>query len=221
MENDKIYAVLTGDLVGSSRFRKEKQRDEILSIIKDSFIKIDSPDIIASPFAIYRGDSFQGVISKPEEALKAAIIIRANLLSKFIENNVRLDAKIAVGIGRIDYLPKNKVGEGDGEAYRNSGMELDKMKKGERSLIVKTPWPEIDEELRTECTLLNALIQRWTKEQAEAIMYQIRGSTQEEIAKYLNITQSAVFQRLKTGGAWAVQAFIKRYNSIIQYKVKG
>ncbi len=40
----------------------------------------------------------------------------------------------------------------------------------------------IDDELRTECALLDALMQRWTKEQAEAILYHIRGSTQEEIA---------------------------------------
>ncbi len=50
-------------------------------------------------------------------------------------------------------------------------------------------------------------------------MYQIQGYTQEEIAKKLEISQSAVFQRLRTGGAWAVQAFLERYEAIIQYKV--
>lgn len=219
MVNKKIFAVLTGDLVGSSRFKLEKQRDEVLSILKDSFIKVESPDIIACHFAIHRGDSFQGVLSRPEEALKAAIIIRTNLLSRFLETKTRLDARIAIGIGKIDYLPENQVGEGDGEAFRNSGVELDKMKKGEQNLTIKTPWPEINKELQTESALINAIIYRWTKEQAEAIMYQIQGYTQEEIAKKLEISQSAVFQRLRTGGAWAVQAFLERYEAIIQYKV--
>lgn len=219
MANEKIFAVLTGDLVGSSRYKIDKQRDEVLSILKNSFNKIESPDIVASRFAIYRGDSFQGVLSRPEEALKAAIIIRANLLSKPFEKNIHLDARIAIGVGKIDYLPGDKVGEGDGEAFRSSGMELDKMKKRERNLTIKTPWPEINEELQTECALLNALIQRWTKEQAKAILYQIQGYTQEEIAKNLEISQSAVFQRLRTGGAWALQAFLRRYKGIIQYKV--
>ena len=93
------------------------------------------------------------------------------------------------------------------------------MKKGEQNLTIKTPWPEINKELKTECALINAIIYRWTKEQAEAIMYQIQGYTQEEIAKKLKISQSAVFQRLRTGGAWAVQAFLERYEAIIQYKV--
>ncbi len=216
----KIYAVLTGDLVKSSRFKIEKQRDEILSALKDSFNKIEPPEIIASRFMIHRGDSFQGVLSRPDEALKAAIIIRTNLISKFKEKDMRLDARIAIGLGKIDYLPKNQVGEGDGEAYRYSGMELDRMKKEELNLIVKTPWSKINEELRTECMLLDALIQRWTKEQAEAIGYQIQGLKQEEIARILNISQPAVFQRLKTGGSWAVHSFLERFKVIIQYMVK-
>ena len=243
METGKIYAVLTGDLIGSSRFRIQ-QREEVLSNLKDSFKKI-SPDIIASQFVVFRGDSFQGVLSRPDEALNAALIIRASLLSKFKGKRTRLDARIAIGIGTIDYLPPDQAGEGDGEAFRNSGLELDKMKKSEQNLIIRTPWTEINEELRTECALLDALIQRLTKEQAEAIAYQLPKKeflgtkpphyqdlksqyqvliheiiTQEDIAKILNISQSALSQRLKTGGFWAIQVFLERFKMIIQDKVR-
>jgi len=235
METGKIYAVLTGDLIGSSRFRIQ-QREEVLSNLKDSFQEISS-DIIASPFVVFRGDSFQGVLAGPEEALKAALIIRASLLSRFKGKRTRLDARIAIGIGTIDYLPWDQVGEGDGEAFRNSGPELDKMKKGEQNIIIRTPWAEINEELRAECALLDGLIQRWTKEQAEAIIFQIQkpelillnvaamahdighAQTQKGIAKILKISQSALSQRLKTGGYWAVQAFLERFKMIIQGKV--
>jgi predicted DNA-binding protein YlxM (UPF0122 family) len=217
METKKIYAVLTGDLIGSSRFRIE-EREKVISNLKDSF-KMISPDSITSPFVIFRGDSFQGVLSRPDEALNAALIIRSSLLSRFKGKRARLDARIAIGIGTIDYLSGNQVGEGDGEAYRNSGPELDKMKKREQNLIIKTPWAGINEELRIECSLLDALIQRWTKEQAEVILYHItKGVTQEEIAKILGISQPAVFQRLKTGGTWAVQAFMEHFEVIIHEK---
>jgi hypothetical protein len=218
MGNEKLYAVLTGDLIGSSRFTIKK-REKILSNLKDSF-KIISPDIIASKFVIYRGDSFQGVLSRPGEALNAALIIRASLLSRFKGKRTRLDARIAIGIGTIDYLPRDQAGEGDGEAFRNSGPELDKIKKGEQNLIIRTPWTEINEELRTECALFDALIQRWTKEQAEAILYQMQGETQEGIAKILKISQPAVFQRLRTGGSWAGQVFVERFKVITQERVK-
>jgi predicted DNA-binding protein YlxM (UPF0122 family) len=210
-----MYAVLTGDLIGSSRF---EERENVISNLKYSF-KMISPESITLPFAIFRGDSFQGVLSRPDEALQAALIIRASLLSSFRGKRARLDARIAIGIGTIDYLPGDQVGEGDGEAYRNSGLELDKMKKREQNIIIKTPWAEINEELRIECSLLDALIQRWTKEQAEVIIYHIKkGVTQEEIAKILNISQPAVFQRLKTGGYWAVQAFLEHFEVIIHDK---
>lgn len=219
MKNRKIYTVLTGDLIGFTRFGEE-QRSEIISLLKDSFKKIPRR-IIASPFVIYRGDSFQGVISRPQEAMRAAIIIRADLLSKFKLKTARLDARIAIGLGTIDYLPPgNQAGEGDGEAFRNSGIELDMMKKSEQNLTVKTPWQEINDELRTECALLDALMQRWTKEQAEAILYHIQGSTQEEIAKTLKISQPAVFQRLRLAGYRAVQAALERFGTLIEYKVR-
>jgi len=216
MKNKKIYAVLTGDLVGYSRY-KPKDRKEVLLHLKEAFKKL-TPDITSSKFWVFRGDSFQGILSRPEEALKAALIIRSFLVSRYKGKKSRLDTRIAIGIGTVDYLPR-KVGEGDGEAFRNSGMELDGMKKSEKNLIVKTPWKELNDELSTECALLDAVIERWTKEQAEAIMYQIMGLTQEEIARILKISQPAVFHRLRTCGSRAVQEFLKRYKDTIKYNV--
>jgi len=218
MKNKKIYAVLTGDLVGYSRYNP-KDRKEVLLHLKDSFKKLP-PDITASKFWVFRGDSFQGILSRPEEALKAALIIRSYLVSRYKGKKSRLDARIAIGIGTVDYLPR-RVGEGDGEAFRNSGMELDGMKKSEKNLIVKTPWKELNDELSTEGALLDAVIERWTKEQAEAIMYQIMGLTQEEIARILKISQPAVFHRLRTCGSKAVQEFSQRYKDVVKYNVEN
>jgi len=216
MSIKKIYAVLTGDLVGYSRY-KTKDRKEVLLHLKDSFRKLP-PDITASKFWVFRGDSFQGILSRPEEALEAALIIRSSLMSRYKGKSSRLDARIAIGLGTVDYLPR-KVGEGDGEAFRNSGMELDGMKKSGKNLIIKTPWKELNDELRTECALLDAVIDRWTREQAEAIMYQIMGSTQEEIARKLKISQPAVFHRLRTCGYRAIQEFLLRYKDAVKYKI--
>jgi len=216
MQDKKIYAVLTGDLVGYTRF-KTGDRKEVLLHLKDSFKKIPT-EISASKFWIFRGDSFQGILSRPEEALKAALLIRSSLIAEYKGKRSRLDARIAIGLGVIDYMPR-RVGEGDGEAFRNSGLELDGMKQSEKNLIVKTPWKELDIELKTECVLLDAVIERWTREQAEAVMYQLLGHTQEEIAGILNISQPAVFHRLRTSGSRAIQEFLQRYNEAVKYNV--
>lgn len=211
-----FYAVITGDIVGSSKLTIN-QRDRFLKILKTSFASIDKifPGIMCSPFEIHRGDSFQGVLSEPEKALSASIIIRVNLRKDFESQRRRkaLDARIAIGIGSIDFLPNGRGTEGDGEAFRLSGPILDEM-KGDRRLIIRTSQESIHEELDTECALLDALINKWSNEQAEAILCQIRGLNQKEAAKELQISQPAVRLRLKGGGSWAVELLIERYRQL-------
>ncbi|MCF6154674.1 MAG: hypothetical protein E3K36_05360 [Candidatus Brocadia sp.] len=220
MRNDGLYAVITGDIVGSSRLTTA-QRSRLLSVLKSSFntIKDILPDGIRAPFEIHRGDSFQGVLSKPEAALRVAIIIRAGLRHGFKTKQRRyaLDARIAIGIGSIDFLPSGRGSEGDGEAFRRSGPTLDGM-KGDRRLLIRTPWQAVDAELDIECALLDALINRWSAEQSQAILGQIRGLTQERAAKEFGISQPAVRQRLKSAGGWAIEELCRRYELLIAEK---
>ena len=212
-----FYAVITGDIVGSSKLTIN-ERDHLLKVLKTSFANIDKifPGVMCSPFEIHRGDSFQGVLSEPERALSVSIIIRVNLRKGFESQRRQelLDARIAIGIGSIDFLPNGRGSEGDGEAFRLSGPVLDEM-KGDRRLIIRTSQENIHEELDTECALLDALINKWSNEQAQAILCQIRGLTQEKAAKELHISQPAVRLRLKEAGGWAIELLLKRYSQLI------
>ncbi|KAA0241373.1 MAG: hypothetical protein EDM70_18280 [Candidatus Brocadia sp. AMX2] len=156
------------------------------------------------------------MLSKPEAALRIAIVIRAGLRHGFEAKQRRyaLDARIAVGVGSIDFLPAGRGSEGDGEAFRRSGPILDKM-KGDQRLLIRTPWQDIDTELGIECALLDALINRWSAEQSQAILGQIRGLTQERAAKDFGISQPAVRQRLKSAGGWAIEELCRRYEQLI------
>lgn len=220
MKNNRLYTVITGDIVGSSRLTAS-QRSHLLSVMKSSFktIKDILPDGIRAPFEIHRGDSFQGVLSKPEAALRVAIVIRAGLRHGFETKQRRyaLDARIAVGIGPIDFLPAGRGSEGDGEAFRRSGPTLDGM-KGDQRLLIRTPWQAVDAELDIECALLDALVNRWSAEQSQAILGQIRGLTQEEAAREFGISQPAVRQRLKSAGGWAIEELCRRYEQLITEK---
>jgi len=40
-------------------------------------------NVVAFPFGIFRGDSFQGVLQNPSKALKAALIIQGVVTQKF------------------------------------------------------------------------------------------------------------------------------------------
>jgi hypothetical protein len=199
MDKMKIYAVLTGDVAGSSRLEGE-QRQKLLTVLKDSFSLVDEiigKEKVAFPFEIFRGDSFQGVLNEPASALRAAIIIRANIRRSFdttLKN--AFDARIAVGVGSISLLPDQRGGEGDGPAYRNSGPVLDEMTKPPRFLLVRTPWPEMNSELNVELALLDAIMIKWSVEQAEVALEFFKGKTQEQMAEFFQVSQPAIRKRL-------------------------
>jgi predicted DNA-binding protein (UPF0251 family) len=223
MSSSELYAVLTGDIVGSKKIIGS-QRDNLLDALKLSFSVVEDifPNVIHAPFEIHRGDSFQGTLSSPELALRVAVVIRAGLRVHFKAKTGPngIDARIAMGIGTIDFLPTGRVSEGDGDAFRRSGPLLDMMKK-KRRLMVQTPWQDIDEELSVECALVDTLINRWSAEQAVAVVAQIKGLTQEEAAGKIGISQPAVRQRLKAAGWWALEQMLDRYECLIRDAMNG
>ena len=217
MSEERLYAVITGDVVHSSRLRGERW-STLVNLLEDTFGAVDEiVGSVAAPFSIHRGDSFQGVLSDPALALKAALVIRAKLRSglEVRRRSEALDAYIAIGIGTVDYLPEEQGAAGDGDAFRRSGKTLDGMKGRGPRLLVRTPWPEVDAELVVECSLLEGFAANWSRPQAEALLLHLRGRTQAESASELGIAQSSVAERLRTAGAWAVEGMISRYETLI------
>jgi hypothetical protein len=214
----KLYSVITGDIYKSSRFVGEN-RTRLLNAMKKGFFNVErilGKDLILLPFDIYRGDSFQGVINQPEHALKVAVILRATIRGNF-QNPLKNmpDARIAIGVGNIDYLPENRTGEGDGEAFRNSGPVLDSMNKHAQMLLINTPFEDLNDELIVECALLDAVIAKWSPEQALAVVESLNNKTQEEMAEIFNISQPAVKKRVDSASFHAVQLLIQRFENTL------
>lgn len=211
---DQLFAVLTGDVAGSSRFSGE-ERKKLLDGIKTSFSRIEEilgAGVIAFPFEIFRGDSFQGVLGKPDLALKAALIIRAGIRGSFkTTRKDAVDARIATGIGTISLMPQKSAGEGDGEAYRNSGPYLDALDKAGRMLSIKTPWDEINRELNAECALLDTIVGRWSAEQTDVVFEYLKGATQEEMAEKFSISQPAIRKRLQSANLFQIEIMLERF----------
>ncbi|NBC84042.1 MAG: hypothetical protein GVY19_11790 [Bacteroidetes bacterium] len=90
---------------------------------------------VITEFEIFRGDSFQGLIHNPADALKTAICLRASL--RRYTNNSALDdirdARIAIGIGEGD-TRMTIITESDGEVFKRSDTVLDSIKKSNERL---------------------------------------------------------------------------------------
>lgn len=220
MTKRRVYAVLTGDLV---RFRdiKNAYGEECIRRLKETLAEIGKD--YTAPFSIFRGDSFQGVSSNPEEALEDAILLRLKLISGFDPDNsaLRLDARIAVGVGTIRYLPGDgSAGEGDGEAFERSGLELDTMKQAGRGIVVTTPWEDVNRTLSIFCDVLDHIIEGCTKRQAEAVMLTLEGLMQREIGERIGTSQSAVSYRLKGTGYEIIQKILEWYRLQIRERIE-
>lgn len=220
MKTEKLYAVLTGDIVDSRKFKGNWE--DFLKIVKNSlnFVEKYFTNHMKYQFEIFGGDSFQTVISSIEKALPIAISLRASLKYFYKAKNIDnlLDARIAIGIGKVDYLPNSSCdtsSTGSGEAFYFSRPYLDKVKKGNQRLFIQTPWEEVNQEFDVECSLLDEIIKKWSYKNAEAILYSMIDLTQEEIADKVGITQPAVNERLQIAGSNSIDKFCNRYKRLL------
>lgn len=213
-----MVAVITGDIVQSSKMDRE-QRHQLLSALQKMFSELDK---YTEATEIYRGDSFQILLSQPEKALLLAMLLRAGFRKIPHRQDAQAqyaDARIAIGIGDISDRA-GSLGMSDGEAFRLSGRALDEMSRRQR-LIISTLWPDINEEMEVACALSEAIVSRWTHAQAGIIYsYLLSGKTQQALAKEFGITQGAVSQRLSdAGNIDAIRKFLQRFEKLISKQV--
>lgn len=208
MGRRKIFGVITGDLIKSGEFRGS--RKEVLSRLKEILQSAPKLEFHKDEFIIFsdilRGDSFQGVFSEPSSSLKIALYIQTELLREPVGSSP-LESRLGIGLGPVESLIKERVVESDGVAFRLSGQALDQMDKYRR-MIMLSDSDEMNRHLNVLAASLDAIMQRWSNEQAEAISLWLQGNTQESIAAELGIKQPAVHQRLQLAGHFAIREIL-------------
>lgn len=215
MTTEIIQAVITGDVIKSSAI--DRNFHEAIYTIVDDIKKYHAGFF----FEMFRGDSFQALISRPEDALLISVIIRAGLrrYSRSSSVNDAWDARIAIGIGQADVKNREKLGEMTGDAFIRSGQSLDKMKEEGHRLKITTGDEQTDKEFDVTCPLADTIISRWTTSQSEAIyLYLLKKKTQKEIGEVLNATQRAISKRFESANFQSLTNFFKRYKEVIKWR---
>lgn len=135
-----INAIITEDIIHSTKL-DATYRTILFERIAHSLKQWDKKFNMRSE--TFRGDSFHCLINKPEIALRIVLIQKTFIRSlnprelynvsnqnkpknqkKVILPNWILDARIAIGIGNVDYISNRLVSSG-GEAFQLSGQLLD------------------------------------------------------------------------------------------------
>jgi hypothetical protein len=189
-----MIAVITGDIQAS---RKLVNQEKWLTPLK---FLLNSWGTSPKNWKLDRGDYFQVEIADPLEALQKAFQIKA-LLKKVDPINERkkistIDVRLSIGIGEKTYTG-DSISESNGQAFINSGVKFDLLKKENLSIGLKTPWPDFDEEFNLYLKLAGLFMDKWSVSSAELVELVIRNPklTQVELGKYLRIKQNSVSGR--------------------------
>ena len=203
-----VIAVLTGDIVGSTRL-SQGQLEQALAQIRQTaadFAEWSDPE--QDPrFTRYRGDGWQFYLLWPKLAVRAAVVIQAHLLSKSVES------RISIGIGSAASLGTTDLGDAAGAAFERSGRGLDKMEGTSRLSIVGEGIAPQDGMITD---LLAERMARWTAAQAEASARMLMFSTPtfQELGDEFGISPQAVNDRLRAAGYHTIRSVLNRWETI-------
>jgi hypothetical protein len=201
--------VVTGDISGFTKMSPE-DRENVVS----STLELITSWAGTRNAQIFRGDSFQLLFTDATEALKRCIQLRCWFKKNKIAEEFMLDARMAVGVGTIAYLGETVLNS-DGEAFHLSGRAFDALEGDEFFKVIKSQ-SELNEQLAIICKLADIIISAWTRNQAEVIFLAFEGKTQQQMANELDITQSAINNRLKLSNWKHIEKTIYYISSLLE-----
>jgi hypothetical protein len=209
-----MNGIITGDIIDSTSIPIEHRKDLLtaISVISEE-LQVFSP----LKCEIYRGDSFQIVVNRPEMAMLIAILLRAGLKSRIPKGSKQnWDARIAVGIGEMEFI-SDSILVSDGEAFRLSGREFDEL--GKRNLAIRTRWDDANEELKISTAFADDIITNWTSSQSLVIYMSLAYQmTQKEIADKLGQSSQNISKLSNVAKEKLIRTYINRCTQIIMNK---
>ena len=218
MVDSKTWAVLTGDIVASSKLSPVRLK-AVMQRLRDGAERFQDayPNSIHGKLDVFSGDGWQMLMPDRQLSLRAAIYMRACVRS---EEGEKSDSRVAIAWGEVDAgnLNPDKLSESTGEAFTASGRALEGMRKPERMAISpgNDRSPDYRRLLIVSIHLLDEIVSRWKPGQAQSVALALLDNTQLRISKDLDISQSAVSQALHPAG-WAA---VERFVSELEYKLK-
>lgn len=180
-----MTSVITGDIIGSRQQQSEHWVEDLKKILAP-FGKTPNQ------WEVYRGDEFQIEVSNPEDALLAAILVKAHLRA------IKSDARMSIGFGDKTHNAE-RISESNGSAFIHSGELFETLKKQKVTLALRTGNIDFDEKINLMLQLALTFMDSWLVQSAEFVAVAIENPnlSQEELGQKLGINQAAVSRRQK------------------------
>jgi hypothetical protein len=208
----QLYGVVSGDVVRSTKLNPH-DREQLFFRMKEGAGNLQqwlTKRIMPLEVDIFSGDSWQILLTNPAKTLAAGLFFRAYLRA----HAGGCDTRIAAAVGPIDFVPRKKVSEGDGEAFRlsgqllASGMTKRRMAFAAHSHSAARRWD-------VAFDLIDAIAAvQWRPNPARAVLGALQGLTQEEIGQQHwdpPIGQVSVNDHLRRAGWPAIERTIAQF----------
>ncbi|WP_436413965.1 hypothetical protein [Petrimonas sp.] len=208
-----MIAVIKGDIVSS---RKIENPEKWLLPLKELFNEWGkSPE----QWELVWGDSFQLEVDRPEEALRKALLVKT-LIKKIASEEVNkslIDVRMTIGIGEKSYTGE-RISESNGEAFINAGEKFEELEKEKSNLLIKSPWPDFNEEINLYIKLASVFMDNWSVASAELVEMVLKHPdfTQNEIGERLGIKQNSVSGRWKRANIDEILSMEQMYRTKLE-----
>ncbi len=202
------YAVLTGDIVGSSKLEPAALM-ALMQRLRDGaerFARVFRGAVVGE-LDVFSGDGWQLLMQDWRRSVRAAVYMRAVAKG---DVEIEADTRVALGWGSIDAqtLRPERISASTGEAFLLSGRALKAMKKQDRLAVDCGDVADRGELLRAALGLVDELARRWTARQAMTLAGALLGEGQAEIANGIGRKQSTVHQSLHTAGWQSIEGLL-------------
>lgn len=199
-------AVLTGDIIRSRRL-SPRQLESVRSSLESAVdvVRNWKRGVVRGRMEFFRGDAWQFMLTDPALALRAAILLRATLISGGLA-----DTRIAIGLGNAGKVSPRRISLSTGQAFVISGRALDRMTLYSH-LTIEVPESRggLPHWLPVVGHLCDALVRQWTRRQAELVCLAIDPAEPdyESIARMLHpaISKQAAAKSLNGAGWRAIR----------------
>lgn len=179
-----MRAVLTGDIINSSILdQRERQRLFEAFPTLSTLLREHYPAEVSYNISNFRGDGWQLVVNHPRKTLEIGLFIRTYL--RFAITQKKIDSRVAIGVGKVDFIPAGNVSAGYGSAYTLSGHLLESLAVHQRMVLgfSTTGQPLIQSTASILVELMDAIITSWGSSQCQAVFWALQGLTQIQIAE--------------------------------------
>ncbi len=205
-----IKAVLTGDIVNSTRLNAIKEK-KLTNALKDIFLQ--------HKIEFFRGDSFQAYVKDPSLALRLSLLARAAAIKLSKDNEkILTDIRISIGIGKVDSQVR-ALTTAKGEAFLLSGRKFDEISKLPQRLAISSVNPLANLGLQVIADYVNAIFDEMTGKQAEVIYELLNHKTQKEVARKLKKTKSTIHQRVVSARWPEIEKLMAQFEDILKLLV--